>query len=103
MLGGAVALRSAGQIDPAPAFTEAEIFFELNDTDGDLGIHASIDGGPWTSLEIEGPHERRLLDIVSRGRLRAQGMTQLFFESAEPSFDELAPEDFSSSIPRGPV
>ena len=26
-------------------FDEAELFFELNDTDGDLGIHGKIDGG----------------------------------------------------------
>lgn len=28
-------------------FSEAEIFFELNNTDGDLGIHSSIDGDAW--------------------------------------------------------
>lgn len=82
-------------------FSEAEIFFELNDTDGDLGIHASIDGEPWTALEIEGPGERRLLNIVSRGRLRTQGLTQLFFESAEPAFDELAPAAFFRRFPEG--
>ena len=100
-LGGMTALRSAGQPEPPPVFTEAEIFLELNDTDGDLGIHASIDGGPWTLLEIEGPHERPLLEIASRGRLRSQGLTQLSFESAEPSFDELAPDDFLRRFPEG--
>ena len=99
--GGSAALRSAGQVEPTPAFTEAEIFLELNDTDGDLGIHASIDGGAWTNLKIEGPHERPLLDLVSRGRLRAQGLTQLAFESAEPPFDELAPRDFFRRFPEG--
>jgi hypothetical protein len=82
-------------------FSEAELFFELNDTDGDLGIHASIDGGPWTQLQIEGPGERLLLDIVSRSRLRTQGLTQLSFESAEPPFDELAPADFFRRFPQG--
>jgi hypothetical protein len=100
-LGGAAAVRSAGQPDPAPLLTEAEIFLELNDTDGDLGIHGSIDGGPWTQLEIEGPNERPLMDIVSRGRLSLQGMTQLAFESAEPAFDELAPPDFLRRFPEG--
>ena len=82
-------------------FSEAELFFELNDTDGDLGIHASIDGGPWTDLEIEGPADNQLLHIFSRGRLRTQGLTQLFFESAEPPFDELAPADFFRRFPEG--
>jgi hypothetical protein len=100
-IGATAALPSASQPDPPPAFTEAEIFVELNDTDGDLGIHASIDGGPWTNLAIEGPNDRSLLEIVSRGRLRGQGMTQLFFESAEPSFDELAPAEFFRRFPEG--
>ena len=33
-------------------FAEANLFFELNDTDGDLGIHALIDGEPWQRLEL---------------------------------------------------
>ena len=82
-------------------FAEAQLFVELNDTDGDLGIHASIDGEPWTDLEIEGPGDRRLLNIFSRGSLRAQGLTQLSFESAEPSFDELNPRDFFRRFPEG--
>src|SRR5262245_56972187 len=101
LLGGAGGIRSAGQAEPPPAFTEAQIFLELNDTDGDLGIHASLDGGPWTQLEIEGPNELTLLDVVSRGRLRTQGLTQLSFESAEPSFDELPPRDFLRRFPEG--
>jgi hypothetical protein len=82
-------------------FSEAELFFELNDTDGDLGIHGSVDGEPWTDLEIAGPGERMLLSVFSRGRLRTQGMTQLFFESAEPPFEELAPEQFFLRFPEG--
>jgi hypothetical protein len=84
-----------------PRFAETEIFFELNDTDGDLGIHGSIDGDPWLDLEIEGPGDRRLLNISSIGRLRAQGMTQLFFESAEPDFEEMEPADFFGRFPEG--
>ncbi len=82
-------------------FADASIFFELNDTDGDLGIHALIDGEPWKRLEIEDPNERRMLNISVRGRLRRQGLTELFFESAEPPFDELDPEDFFRRFPEG--
>jgi len=85
----------------AAEFTEAELFVELNDTDGDLGLHASIDGGPWKELEIEGPNERTLLKVTAQGSLARQGGTQLFLESAEPSFDELAPERFFSRFPKG--
>jgi hypothetical protein len=75
-------------------FAVAELFFELNDTDGDLGIHALIDGEPWRELEIEDTRERSMLKIRVQGRLRRQGLTELFFESAEPNFDDLPPERF---------
>ncbi len=84
-----------------PPLTEAELFFELNDTDGDLGIHASIDGGPYSKLEIEDPRGNTILDVQARGRLLRQGLTQLFLESAEPSFDELPPDAFFRRFPEG--
>ena len=82
-------------------FDEAELFFELNDTDGDLGIHSLIDGGPWKRLEIEDPRERKMLNVFVEGRLRRQGLTEFFFESAEPTFDELPPRKFFRRFPAG--
>ena len=82
-------------------FAEAVVLAELNDTDGDLGFHASIDGDAWRLLEIEDPRERVILKIRGRGRLRRQGLTQLFFESAEPTFDEFTPEEFFARFPEG--
>jgi len=96
---GSLAAALAARQGPTQSFSVAELFFELNDTDGDLGIHASIDGGTWTSLDVEGPTQ--LLRIVSRGNLRTQGLTQLAFESAEPTFDELDPADFFARFPEG--
>lgn len=93
--------QSAARAQQNHRFAEAEIFVELNDTDGDLGLHASIDGETWTELEIEGPGEHSLLSLHSRGQLRNQGLTQLAFESAEPTFDELDPEDFFQRFPEG--
>jgi hypothetical protein len=85
----------------AAEFTQAELFVELNDTDGDLGLHAAIDGGPYVALEIEDPAGRTILKVTARGRLARQGLTQLSFESAEPSFDDLAPEKFFLRFPEG--
>jgi len=82
-------------------FDEANIFFELNNTDGDLGIHALIDGEPWKKLKIEDPRGRRMLNIRVNGRLRRQGLTEIFFESAEPTFDELPPKKFFRRFPEG--
>ena len=85
----------------AAEFSEAELFIELNDTDGDLGIHGSIDGGAYSRLKIEGPNERLIYFVRASGPLARQGLTQLFFESAEPKFDELPPEAFFRRFPEG--
>ena len=82
-------------------FDEAHLFFELNDTDGDLGIHALIDGDAWQYLGIEDPNGRKMLNVIVRGRLRRQGLTEIFFESAEPTFDELPPSRFFRRFPEG--
>jgi hypothetical protein len=81
-------------------FDVAELFFELNDTDDDLGIHSAIDGGTWTSLDVKGPLHP-LLSIATNGRLRSQGLTELAFESAEPTFEELHPNHFFRRFPEG--
>lgn len=83
------------------AFSEATIYFELNDSDGDLGIHGSIDGDEWRRLKIEDPKERVILNTIVLGRLARQGLTEFFFESAEPRFDELDPADFFLRFPEG--
>ncbi len=80
---------------------ESQLYFELNDTDGDLGIHGKADGDAWKRMKIEAPNERTLLNIIVRSRLRRQGLTELFFESAEPTFDELDPEVFFGRFPEG--
>ena len=82
-------------------FDVAEVFFELNDTDGDLGLHALVDGEPWKRISIEDPNERHLLFVRVKGRLRQQGLTELFFESAEPTFDDLPPDEFFARFPPG--
>jgi hypothetical protein len=82
-------------------FEEGELYFELNDTDGDLGIHGKIDGGPWKKVWIRDSKHRQIMKVKARGRLRQQGLTELFFESAEPTFDELPPEDFFNRFPEG--
>ena len=85
-----------------------KIFFELNNTDGDLGIHALVDGEPWERLKMYDSRNREMLNIRVRGRLQQQGLTELFFESAEPPFesdepdeDALPPAEFFARFPEG--
>jgi hypothetical protein len=100
-LAAIVAPIATGEQPLSQSFAQAELFVELNDTDGDLGLHAAIDGGTWTQLDVDDPRDRSLLGIASVGGLRTQGLTQLAFESQEPSFDELSPEAFFQRFPEG--
>ena len=97
----AVVAFAPGALGAEFPFSEAELFFELNHTDGDLGIHALIDGGPYSTLTIEDPTEQVILNVSAQGRLLRQGLTELFFESAEPPFDELSAEKFFKRFPEG--
>ena len=98
--GYAVAASPTG-VDERPSYSKSDVFFELNHTDGDLGIHARVDGDGWQRLSIDGPGKDRMLEVVVEGRLRAQGLTELFTESAEPGFDDLSPKEFFARFPEG--
>lgn len=101
IMGAQPALANDHDDDEIP-FDEAEIFFELNDTDGDLGIHALIDGEAWKKLQIEKERgDQKLLNVTVLSRLRRQGLTEIFFESAEPTFDQLKPKKFFKRFPEG--
>lgn len=80
---------------------EAEVFIEFNSTDGDFGIQFFWDGEPWKKMKVEGPDERTVLDVKVKNNLREQGLTEGFFESAEPSVDELSMEEFLERFPEG--
>jgi hypothetical protein len=92
---------NGGEDEEELEFEEAQLYFELNHTDGDLGFHGLIDGDAWKSLKIEGPGETELMNVWVRNGLRRQGMTEIFFESEEPSFDELSPGQFFKRFPQG--
>jgi hypothetical protein len=109
LLVAAIFLAAAGQVQAVEdwhekqemPFEEAELYFELNNTDGDLGIHSLIDGEPWKRLTIEDRRGREMLNIFVQNRLKWQGLTEIFFESAEPTFDELPPKKFFRRFPAG--
>ncbi len=59
-------------------------------------------------MQINNPWGRELLDVTLKGRLRLQGLTEIFFESAEPVFESddpdevtLTPEEFFERFPAG--
>lgn len=90
-----------GDEEDTTEFEEADLLFELNDTDGDLGFHGLVDGGPWIELSIETPNGAENIEVELASSAGAQGLTELFFESAEPTFDELDPAEFFARFPEG--
>lgn len=82
-------------------FEVAKVFFQLNDTDQDLGIQFKISGQPWKRVKVEDPTGRTIFKIRPQGMLRRQGGSELAFESGEPTFDVLSPEEFFSRFPEG--
>ncbi len=81
---------------------EAAVFIEFNSTDGDFGIQFFWDGEPWdqmTVLDTVGQHALRVR--THSPNLRRHGLTEGFFESAEPDIEELDMDQFFLRFPEG--
>ncbi len=82
-------------------YDETRIIIEVNATDGDAGIQIFLDGEGWAKLEVSDPDGEEILEIEAVGSVGMQGITELFFESAEPSFDEQSLEELFALFPEG--
>jgi len=80
----------------------AKIIIEFNATDEDVGIQVFLDGEPWKSVNIVGPDKRRIARIDGTGNLGKLGLTELFFESNEPSLvEDMTLAEFLALFPEG--
>jgi hypothetical protein len=71
-------------------FAEAQVFFELNSTDNDLGLQLFLDTDDgWKRVRVLDPARRDVILFETGGRLSRLGLTELRFESAEPSPEEV--------------
>lgn len=88
----------------APAWAkrleDAEMYIEINDTDGDAGIQVFLDGEGWDTMQMIGPNGLQF-SVLAEGGVGMQGITEFFFESAEPSFDEQSLEELLELFPAG--
>lgn len=85
----------------AARFSFARIYIEYNASANDLGYHVTLDGEDWKTLKIINPSGRTIFDVVGRGPYNDLGMTELFFEGAEPSLDEFPLNDLLALFPEG--
>jgi len=83
---------------PPPA---TKIIIEVNATDEDAGIQMFFDAEGWIRLEVFDPDGFKAVEVTAGGGVQMQGMTEFFFESEEPSLDELSFEDLFARFPAG--
>lgn len=83
------------------SLAEAKIRVEVNSTDGDAGLQVFLDAEPWRTMTITNPDGQKIVDFNTRGSLKGYGLTELFSESSEPSFDEFPIEEFKELFPEG--
>ena len=82
-------------------FKDARLKFEVNATDGDGGVQMFLDADDWETVSIFDPKGKKIFYVRARGRIKKQGGTELFLESAEPDFSELSLEQLLQRFPAG--
>ena len=78
-----------------------KFFIEFNETDEDIGVQAVLGGEPYKRLSAYNPNGRKILDLRPRRGLKMQGMSDFFFESAEPSLADFPLAEFLDRFPAG--
>jgi len=96
-LGLGSAAKAAEQIQ----FDKADLFVQVNASDGDASLHLALDGEAWKPLKLLAPHGRKILNVKGKGKLRSLGLTGLSTESDAPGFDEVPLDEFKSKFPAG--
>lgn len=66
-------------------FSAVQLFIEHNATAGDAGIQVFFDAEAWQQVKISDPDDREILDMTTRRGFRELGLTEVRFESDEPS------------------
>ena len=97
------ALAALVAVAPAIAapFSFARIYIEYNDSANDLGFHVSMDGPNWKTFNIVNPKGVKVWEVLGRAAYAELGMTELFFEGAEPNLDEFPLAQLLARFPEG--
>ena len=90
--------RKTGQV---VKIADARLKFEINATDLDGGVQVFLDAEQWKRMSIFDPDGRRIFTTLTDGVMAKQGGTELFLESAEPSFKDLPLQQLLARWPAG--
>ncbi len=78
-----------------------KLFIEFNETNEDVGVQCVLGGEPYKKLRAFDPSNKPILSLQPKRSLKKQGMSDFFFESAEPPLDEFSVEEFLERFPEG--
>ena len=84
------------QVSHSRPFEIAQAFFELNTTFHDMGFQVFLDDEAWDHVSLTDPQGNTVFGIHAEGRLAKLGITELHFESEEPS-----PAEVRALFPNG--
>ena len=79
----------------------ARIYIEYNASANDLGFHVFLDGEDWKDIAIVNPGGTPIFMVEGSGPYAELGMTELFFEGAEPSLDDVPLNQLLGQFPEG--
>lgn len=108
LLAIAAFITSAGAPEAGPKKSQnaipldiSRIYFEYNSSANDLGVHVFLDGEDWKEIKITNPKGRKIFEVEGKGPYSDLGLTELFFEGAEPNLDDVPLEELLSMFPAG--
>ena len=90
---------SAAKAEELP-FTEPSSSSSTTPRRETLGSRVSSMGS-WKELTLRGPDGGTVLRVEPRGQLKALGLTELFFETDEPSNEDVPIDELLAMLPAG--
>jgi hypothetical protein len=82
-------------------FSDLRVLIEINGTDGDAGFQTEIDGDAWKVVNLFDPEGRLIYRVRGFRSVGVQGLTENFFESAEPSCEDVPLDVVLGRFPEG--
>jgi hypothetical protein len=114
IIGGSVLVSSGGQPQLVMAgesqqqekdiipLTESKLIIEHNAKDKDTGFQGFIDSEDgWKRITVTDPNGKKVLDFSPEDNLGKLGLTELFFESAEPENADVPINELLKTLPEG--
>jgi hypothetical protein len=95
-------LQECGDGSDTLEMEDIQFFFELNDSDDDLGVQLTLGTPePWTNMSIYDPSGILLATFQTKANFQLHGLSDFFFESAEPNFEEITRDEIQDRFPAG--